>query len=235
MSLKYSLKKNLLTPQPDDYTARPQGVKSYDLENIIAQMLTKGSTVTRTDILAVLNNFFEVVGDITANGGTINTDLFKTKFSITGVFDSATDGFDKNRHTIKINTNTGKILKEALAKIQVEKVTTPEIIPHIIEVKDSISGSINNQITSNGILEITGSLLKIEGNHPNNGVYLIAKDGTKHQVTTIADNKPTRLFVMLPTLNPGQYTLQVTTQHKGGTPLLNTPRTGIFNKLLTVI
>ncbi|UOB18415.1 DNA-binding domain-containing protein [Abyssalbus ytuae] len=235
MSLKYSLNENLLTPQPDDYSARPQGVKSHDLESIIAQMVSKGSTVTRTDILAVLNNFFEVVGAITANGETINTDLFKTNFSISGVFEGATDGFDKSRHTIKINTNTGKVLKEALAKIQVEKITTPEIIPHIIEVKDSISGSVNDHITSNGILEITGSLLKIEGDHPDNGIYLIAEDGTKNKVTTIADNKPGRLFAVLPTLTAGEYTLEVTTQYNGGNSELKAPRTGTFNKPLTAI
>ncbi len=234
MSLKYSLTENLLTPQPDDYNARPQDVKSHDLESIISQMLEKGSTVTRTDILAVLNNFFEVTGTITANGEAINTDLFKTNFSITGVFDGATDTFDKNRHTIKVNTNAGKVLKEVLDKIPLEKTMAPEATPHILEVKDSVSGSVNDQITSGGVLEITGGLLKIEGDHPENGVYLVANEGTKNKVTTLVDNKPARLFVILPTLTAGEYTLQITTQYNGGAGLKN-PRTGTFNKLLTIV
>jgi len=41
MSLKYSLTENLLTAQADDYNARPQDVKSHDLESIIAQMLER--------------------------------------------------------------------------------------------------------------------------------------------------------------------------------------------------
>ena len=233
MSLKYSLSENLLTTQPDDYNARPQDVKSHDLESMISQMLEKGSTVTRADILAVLNNFFEVAGTITANGETINTDLFKTNLSITGAFDGAGDTFDKNRHTIKVNTNGGKVLKDAVNKIHVEKTTTPEAIPHILEVKDSVSGSINDQITSGGVLEITGSLLKIEGDNPQNGVYLVASDGTQNKVATLADNKPARLFVILPKLTAGKYTLQITTQYNGGGSGLKQPRTGIFNKPLT--
>ena len=69
------------------------------------------------DILAVLNNFFEVAVGITASGETINTDLFKTNLSISGVFDGAGDTFDKSRHSIRVNTNAGKLLKEALTKI----------------------------------------------------------------------------------------------------------------------
>lgn len=235
MSLKYSLTENLLTAQPDDYNARPQDVKSHDLKSIISQMLEKGSTITRADILAVLNNFFEVAGTITANGEAINTDLFKTNLSITGVFDGAGDTFDKSLHTIKVNTNAGKVLKDALTKIQVEKTTAPEAIPHILEVKDSVSGSVNDQITSSGVLEITGSLLKIEGDNPDNGVYLVASDGTKNKVATLVDNKPARLFVILSTLTAGEYTLQVTTQYNGGGSGLKQPRTGTFNKPLTIV
>ncbi len=235
MSLKYSLTENLLTEQADDYNARPQEVKSHDLESIIAQMLEKGSTVTRADILAVLSNFFEVASSITANGEAIHTDLFKTNFSIAGVFEGATDSFDKSRHRIKVNTTAGKVLKEALKKIRVEKVSASEVIPHILEVKDSISGSVNEQITSGGILEITGSLLKIEGDHSDNGVYFVARDGTKKRVATIADNKPARLFVVLPKLASGEYTLQITTQYNGGGSGLKNPRTGTFDKLLTVV
>ena len=234
MSLKYSLTENLLTAQPDDYHARPQEVSSHYLESIISQMLEKGSTVTRADILAVLNNFFEVAGSITASGETINTDLFKTGLSISGVFDGAGDTFDKSRHSIRVNTNAGKVLKDALAKIQVEKTTAPESIPYILEVKDSVSGSVNDQITSAGVLEITGSLLKIDGDHAANGVYLVAADGTKTKVPTLVENKPARLFVILPALTAGEYTLQVTTQYNGGGSGLKNPRTGTFSKPLTV-
>lgn len=235
MSLKYSLTQNMLTAQPDDYTARTQEVSSHDLESIISRMLEKGSTVTRADILAVLNNFFEVATSITADGENINTDLFKTRLSISGVFDTAGDTFDKSRHTIKVNTNAGKMLKGALANIQVEKTTAREFIPYVAEVKDSLSGSVNDQITSGSVLEITGSRLKVEGDHAANGVYLVAADGTKTKVTTLVENKPAKLFVILPALTAGEYTLQITTQYNVAGGHLKSPRTGTFSKPLTVL
>lgn len=233
MSLKYNLVQNLLTSNPDDHSARPQGIKSHNLKSIISLMLKSGSTITHADITAVLINFFEVAGSITANGEIINTDLFKTKLSITGVFNSALDTFNRDRHAIKINTNPGKILKQAVAQMQVEKITTPKLIPNILGVKDSISGSIDNKITSGGILEIIGILLKISGDHVNNGVYFIGKDGTRNKVVTTVQNKPGSLIVMIPTLVTGEYTLELTTQYRGSSTL-KTPRTGTFHKPLVV-
>lgn len=234
MNLKYSLAPNLLTSRVDNYTARAQNVKSHDLESIIRIMLAEGSRVTRADILAVLSGFFEVAGILTAKGEAINTDLIKTSFSITGTFDSVEDTFDNSRHAVRVNINAGKILKEAVAQIQIKKVTAPEAIPRILNVKDSISGSVNDRITSNGVLEIIGSLLKIEGDNVNNGVYLIGSDGTRNKVVTLIENKPRRLFVILPTLAAGEYTLQIITQHNGGTPWLKSPRTGVFHMPLTI-
>ena len=203
MSLKYSLTENLLTQQSDDYRASPQEVKSHDLESIIAQMLEKGTTVTRSDILAVLNNFFEVAETITTNGEMINTQLFKTNVSITGVFDGAGDVFDKNRHTVKVNLNPGRLLKDGIAKVQVEKVSVSEITPHVLEVKDSVSGSVNDEIKSGGVMEVKGSHLKVEGDDPSNGLYLIGQDAKKYKVITLIENKPSKLYAIIPTLEPG--------------------------------
>ena len=71
--LQYSLTENLLTDAPDDYTALVQPLGTYDKEAIITEMLRRGTLLTRTDIVAVLNGFEETVRDITRDGGTVNT------------------------------------------------------------------------------------------------------------------------------------------------------------------
>lgn len=234
MSLKYSLTENLLTPQPDDYAARVQNVTGHDLESITALMLQRGSTLTESDVTAVLTMLFAIAAEVTARGETINLPLFKTSFSISGVFDRASDTFDPARHEVKVNVNAGKVLKDALQRLRVEKITVPENVPHIIEVKDSISGQVNSQITAGGVLDITGSLLKVGGEQPDNGVYFIAADGTKHKVETLVENKPARLIVIIPPLPPGSYTLQVTSQFNSVSTGLKNPRTGTFGQTLTV-
>jgi hypothetical protein len=59
--LKYSLSENLLTDRPDDYSAQTHTVESLDKEAIIARILNKGTTVTKTDVLAVFNSIEEVI------------------------------------------------------------------------------------------------------------------------------------------------------------------------------
>ena len=233
MSLKYALIENTLPPNVGSYLARLQNVKSHDLESIINLMLRRGNTLTYTDILAVNNGLSEEIIQLAASGETISTPLFKLSFSITGVFDSPTDIFDPNRHEIKIHLSPGKALKAAVKKIKLRKVAPSVNQPYIIEVTDSVSESVNSQITSAGVLEINGSLLKIEGDHPSNGVYLVADDKTEYKVQTLAGNKPSRLIVLLPSLAPGPYILKITTQYNGGKGL-KSPRTGIFKQILTV-
>ncbi|ACF14789.1 conserved hypothetical protein [Chloroherpeton thalassium ATCC 35110] len=232
--IKYALMENLLTARTDDYMAQPQDVRSHDLESITEKMLAKGTTITKTDTVAVLNSFFEVVSEITRDGESVNTELINTGFSIQGVFLGATDTFDSKRHSIKLNVNPGKALKKSLSDITLEKTASTDVLPQILEVKDSISGSVNESITSSGVVEIKGSLLKIEGDNQNNGVVFLDAQGAVHKVTTLVDNKPARLIVLLPALPAGEYTLQITTQYSGGT-ILKTPRTGTFNKPLTVV
>ena len=88
--LKYSLVENLPTDRPDDYSAQVHAVDSYDKEAIIARMLQRGTLITRTDIMAVLNNFEETIVKILNTSGVINSPLFNTSFSISGVFENPT-------------------------------------------------------------------------------------------------------------------------------------------------
>jgi len=75
----------LLTERTDDYTAVVQPVSNYDKEAVISALLRKGTTLTRTDVL-VLNGMEETVVDITKDGGTVNTPLICTSFSVLRVF-----------------------------------------------------------------------------------------------------------------------------------------------------
>ncbi|MGL4908661.1 MAG: DNA-binding domain-containing protein [Bacteroidales bacterium] len=233
MALKYTLLKNQLTKRDDDYNAIMQDLKRYDLESLIQRMLLNGSTITKSDILAVLNSFFELITTISSEGGYVQTDLFSTKLSIKGTFEGSLDHFDPKRHKVCINLLAGRKLKKATSSIKLEKVNPQELRPHIIEVRDSISSSINQYITSGGVIEITGSMLKIEGEHPSNGIYLITTEGASTKITSIIINKPAKLICLIPELEKGEYRLQVITQHTNGKPL-KTSRTSTFHNTLTV-
>ena len=185
----------------------------------------------------MLNSFFEVCATITQNGEAINTDLFKTNFSITGTFAAATDHFDKAKQKLHLNLHSGKTLDEALAKVLLEKTSVSQQLPEILEVLDSTSGSVNDQITPGGAIKIAGSRLKVEGTEAGVGVFINSTDGVKvNKVATLIENKPSLLIVRCPPPSPqGQYNLIVSTQYGGRSGnLLNTPRSTTFNRTLTV-
>ncbi len=56
MAINYALFENHLTSDPDDYAAQVKITGSADLEVLANRMIDQGSTVTKPDILAVLED-----------------------------------------------------------------------------------------------------------------------------------------------------------------------------------
>jgi hypothetical protein len=78
MPIKYYLQPNPVTPDPNDQSARVLPNASLTLEDIIAKMMLRGTTVTEADTRAVLNLFFDVVSDEVADGNFVNLPLART-------------------------------------------------------------------------------------------------------------------------------------------------------------
>ena len=154
--IKYGLRENLLTADPDDCMAQVVDARSYSQEDIAAEMIKRGSSLTAADIAAYQKLEAEVYADIIANGGNVNTPLINTNFSITGVFTNQTDSFDKARHAIKLNVNAGSALREAASKATVQKVETASTDPYITGVTDKVTGD-STTIKAGSVMELTGA------------------------------------------------------------------------------
>lgn len=233
MPLHYYLAENLLTPDPNDYAAKPTNVRSYTLGEIIERIANKGMTLTKVDITAVLQAYHDEIGSIIADGGAVNTSLFNVQPSISGVFNNATDSYDAARHKIKTNLSGGTIIKEATTKISVSKVAAPAQGSQITSVIDKTSNITNDQLTASAPIEITGSRIKIT-DEPTAGVFFIAEDGTESQATMIVTNNPSNLVVMTPALASGKYMVEVRTFYSGGGKPLKDIRIARLTKKLTV-
>lgn len=232
--LKYHLTENLLTNHSAEYVAQVQTAGSYNKEALIEEMLKRGTLLTRTDILAVLNGLEEVVCDIVSSGGTINSPLFNTSFSISGVFDGPIDNFDGNRHKLNVNISKGTKLRATESKVSFEKTTVMLPQPQILEVKDSVSKSINTRLTAGGVVEVFGNNIKVGGDHADCGLWFVPATGEPTKATTLVQNKPGSIIAVIPQLPTGSYTLKIITQQSGGGILLKTPRICLFGKTLTV-
>ena len=120
MAIKYYLQPNPITPDPNDQSARVMPGKVLGHEEIIKEMLRRGSTLTEADIRAALNIFFKVVIDEVLEGNSVNLPICNIRPGLTGVFDSATDSFDRGRHVIKASLTAGNALYDQMLGAAVE-------------------------------------------------------------------------------------------------------------------
>jgi hypothetical protein len=234
--LKYSLIENLLTPEQDDFMAHVTDVRSYSIDEIIERMLKRGTLLTKADISAVLEVYHDVIADIIEDGGAIHTPLINTMPSIPGVFKGAEDSFDVNRHQTKVNVNPGKLLREAATKIKVTKVHIDDPAPYILEVKDILSGKVNEVLTNGGVVQLSGGRLKFYNDKPENGVFLIDENKKEIRCEVIVENKPARIIAVIPAGIPKTvYKLEVRTSYSASLKESKTLKTGQFHKHLTLI
>jgi hypothetical protein len=232
--LKYSLVENLLTERPDDYSAQTHSVTTLDKEAIITRILGKGTLLTRTDVIAVLNGLEETVSDALLEGNSITLPLFNTSFSISGVFESPMDNFDPNRHKLNINLTKGTLLREAEKQVKLEKTSASTPLPNIQEVKDSLSGTVNEKLTANGVVELRGYNLRIDGDDASCGLWFVAENGTESKANILIENKPARIIAVIPALAAGNYQLKVVSQYNGSGKGLKMPKQFIYPKTLVV-
>ncbi|WP_109832459.1 DNA-binding domain-containing protein [Reichenbachiella versicolor] len=215
MPIKYALFQNHLTSDPDDYMAVVQDQDSKSKEEIIDDMISRGSTVTRAEALSVLEEFEASVERSLEDGFSINTPLFKISPSIQGVFYES-DNFDRSQHYVRLNVTPGNRIGEIAGGIDVKKVNAVSPQPTLVSFKDVISGTSNETLTSGGVGEINGSLLKIDPSDAEQGVFMIATNGTATKADTIVRNKPSNVIFMIPgSLTAGEYRLEVRARLKG--------------------
>ena len=235
MTLKYGLVENLMTERPDDYMALTYSVAGLDRNAIIDRMLARGTALTKTDILGVLNALEETVSEAVQQGYSINMPLINTSFSISGVFEGPMDNFDGNRHKLNVNITKGVLLREAEKRVKLEKTVASSVSqPQIQEVKDSVSGTVNLRLTSRGVVEVRGYNLKIDGDDPACGLWFEGSDGQQIKAEIIIENKPSKIIAIIPALVSGEYQVKVITQYTGGGTFLKTPKIFLYPRVLTV-
>ena len=231
MSINYSLFENNLTSNPNDYTAVVQNQTSRSKEDIIEEMISRGSTVTKAEALSVLEEFEAAVERALIKGDSINMPLFRISASIQGVFNGDGESFDRSRHYVRLNVNPGSRIGEIAEGIKVEKIPATSPAPALRAFRDIESELLNEVLTPGGAGEISGSRLKLDPTDENQGVFFIGDDGTTIRANSVIRNKPSNLIFMIPSeLRSGNYQLEV----RMSPPRSKQLRTGQLDRLLVV-
>jgi hypothetical protein len=238
--IKAWLYKNLLTREnPNDYVARVNAERSLGVKDICESAVSRGGAdISSSSMEHAVNLFLKEMGYQLCDGFSVNTGWFTASVHIRGVFDSPAESFNPEKHTVLFEFHQGATLRKELENVTVEILGVAETGIVIAQVFDVKTGSVNDLITPNRNLKITGEKLKIAGEDPANGVCFIDEQGTRTQVdaSDVVTNNPSELIIVTPELTAGTYRLEVTTQFTGsGGKVLNEPRTAIFDRPLTVV
>lgn len=233
MPIHYALFENNLTADPDDYAAIAQAIDSADLDRVVQRMIDRGSTTTRADILAVLEDAIGACESLLVDGMRVNLGGLVELFPrVRGVFTGAGDAFDPARHTIDVGANPGARVRATVrgdASVVKDEAIKPT--PNPIEYRDIATDTTNGQVTPDNIGQLTGSRLKYDPDQPDEGIYFLPTGvGGETKVATVQKNKPSQLVFLIPTLTSGDYQIEVRARISGGTEL----RSGRLDVILTV-
>ncbi|MDR8393022.1 DUF4469 domain-containing protein [Aliifodinibius sp. S!AR15-10] len=207
MPISFSLQENHLTDNPNDYVARVQDQANRDIEYIVEQMTSRGSTVTPAEAMSVLEEFELAVAKVLQQGDSITTPLFRINASITGVFDDPEDDFDPERHEVKLNVNPGQRISSIAEEVPVEKIAADRREPVLRRYHDGGSGTTNETLSPTHTGRLVGELLKIDPEDQEQGVFLIGPDEAETRVVEYVHNKPSKLGFRVP--EGGEYTMEV--------------------------
>ena len=211
--MDYYLIPNKLTDD-GSYSARIVAGRSYTEDELIDKILSKRNIVSRPDLEGVMAALEEALVEIIEEGNCLNLSWLKLSYGMKGRFDSINTRRNPADHPLEISVNAGSLLADAVSKIRLLRVTTPEFGSRIVRFTDGQSKTSNTLMTPGGVFEITGERLRVDGPQSKDiGLYLQDQDGTETKVEILLRNEPTYLCGQLPTdLPSGTYQLVIKTQ-----------------------
>lgn len=211
-AISYTLVVNPLTNGATQYRAVVHRKGTVNQDDIIDRMI-KGTTLTRTDAVALIEAQNTAYIDFLKEGYWINTPLLNCKLSIRGNFDSAADSYVVGRNSVAVNTSPGVLLRSVGDNIQVAKDERFMLNPNPVQFLDPNNLVAENVMTPGAMGRVTGYRLAFDRTDLKQGVFLIAADESETRIEMYGKISPSELIFMVPTgLTRGEYELEVRTK-----------------------
>jgi hypothetical protein len=220
------------------YVARTKTEKTLTVAQVCAQAVTRGgSDLNYNTMIDAVSAYFDEAFYQLADGFSVENDYFSLYPKIGGTFDHADSKVDRNRNLVDFTFRKRQALRDIINHITVEIDGVVESGAYIAEVQDVTSGTVDEKLTSNGVIIVLGSRIKISGDDPSCGLYLVdIAGGTVQKVLgNFIENNPSRLSVQIPVLSAGAYRVRVITQYSSGSTALKEPRQLDYEAELSVL
>ena len=237
-TIKAYLYDNLLTPDPNDFTARVSSERSLSVADICHSAATRGGAdVSDAAMSHAVELFLKEMAYRLCDGFAVNTGYFTAVPVVRGVFLNPNETFDPQRHTLQFQFTQGELMRREIEDVEVKIMGVAETGLYIGQVEDMKSRTVNEVLTPGFNLRVTGTKLRVVGDKPGVGIFCretATNTATKVDEGDIVINNPSELMIIIPALPAGTYQLEVTTQYSTGNKLLKEVRSAVFDRPLTV-
>ena len=237
-TIKAYLYDNLLTPDPNDFTARVSSERSLSVADICHSAATRGGAdVSDAAMSHAVELFLKEMAYRLCDGFAVNTGYFTAMPVVRGVFLNPNETFDPQRHTLQFQFTQGELMRREIEDVEVKIMGVAETGLYIGQVEDMKSRTVNEVLTPGFHLRVTGTKLRVVGDKPGVGIFFretVTNTATKVDEGDIVVNNPSELMIIIPALPAGTYQLEVTTQYSTGNKLLKEVRSAVFDRPLTV-
>ena len=236
--IKALLHDNVLTEDPNDFIARVVAEKSLSIDDICQSAVNRGGAdISAAAMEHAVNLWLKEMAYSLCDGFSVNAGYFTAQASIRGSFLSPAEKFNAEKHSVSFDFNQGSLLRKELGSVEVNILGVADVSLFIAQVVDVKTGSVNDLLTPNRNLRVSGGKIKIAGDNEQNGVYFVntqTNERVKVDATDIVNNNPSELLVVIPALAAGEYKLELATQFSGSSTPLKEPRNATLEKILTV-
>jgi hypothetical protein len=230
MSIEFKLVQSGKLLAEDEYTGRVL-TRTADMEQLVDRIMEHGSSVCRSDVISVLEDYYTALENMLLEGWNVLTPGANYRVTIRGVFKGRNADFDPEQHEVTVQVTTGKRLRRSIStRARVERRAGKPPQPALVDYLDVMTGAVHSKVTPGGQGMITGELLKFDPGDAAQGIFFVAADNTATRVESVAWNGPTKQIFLVPALAPGEYVLQVRASFNGNGDV----RTGALLDKLTV-
>lgn len=195
------------------------------LEDLVNDIVASGlnEEFSKEQILNLLNLVNNAKLARLAEAFTVDDGITRLLLRVKGSFESESDTFSTERHSIEISSSTISEANKYFEKLRPAIRQGNSKKPAITAVYDVRSKS-GNMLTKGGFLEIKGVNIKICGENQDVGLYFVNTDDSSQTVKLAVEelgiNASTRIACVVPqNLVSGSYRIKVVTQFMGGTNL----------------
>ncbi|MDF9800265.1 hypothetical protein OKW21_005528 [Catalinimonas alkaloidigena] len=210
MPIRFALYRNPFRKHQEELVARVVHHSCAGDKEVLDMMMLRNNGLTRSEVMAVLEEYTVALEYLLRDGYSIHTSLVKLEASIKGKFRGADDRFDPKRHKVCLNASPGKRLRKLLQgeKAYRQERSCPQ--PYIEDFKHFDSQLPAHSFLPGIPVRLTGSHLKINPEQEDEGIFLKAANNTVWKVSQLVTNFPGELLFMMPEDMPaGTYLVEV--------------------------